>query len=209
MRISLFLLATLATPGLHAQSFEGEIVYQVNYTSKMQGVSNERITNAMGDRDDYYVKNGDYKNVMNGSVFQWQIYRNADNRLYNKMATNSALLWTDGAVNKDSVFNVAVVFGAARILGYSCDEVILYCRSGIQKYFFNAKFGVDSDLFTKHRFGNWAAYLSKAHALPLKFILDNPQYTVESTAVSVKPGHIDPAIFTLPKGALLAPGPEN
>ena len=46
MKVLLFLLAALIAPGLYAQSFEGEIVYQVNYTSKMQDVSNERITNA-------------------------------------------------------------------------------------------------------------------------------------------------------------------
>ena len=211
MKLFLLLATGLLAPGFfYAQSFfEGEVIYQMTYTSKFKNVSNDRIANAMGDRNEYYVKGGDYKTVSNGTIFQWQLYHHDDNRLYNKMTKSNAILWADGGLNTDTVYNSSMVFGAATILGYSCDELILFCRTGTQRYFFSSRFGVDSRLFTRHRFGNYYDFVSRAHALPLKYIIDTPQFTVESTAVAVKPGVLDPGIFALPAGALLSPMPQN
>ncbi|TDX00295.1 hypothetical protein [Dinghuibacter silviterrae] len=205
----LLLAALLAPLPFYAQSFEGEIVYQVTFQSKLPNVSNDRLTNAMGDRSEYYVQNGNYKNVCNGTIFQWQLYRHDENRIYNKMAKANAVLWIDAATNQDTVYNASLVFNAATILGYSCDEVILACKSGVQRYFFSPKLGVDSRLFIRHRFGNYYAFVSKSNALPLKYVIDNDQLVMEGTAVLVKPGPLDPAIFTLPPGAMLSPMPQN
>ena len=192
-----------------AQYFEGEVTYQLTYKSKMKDVSDERMTNAMGDKSEYYVRGGDYKNVGNGTIFQWQLYRHDDNRLYNKMTKTNANLWTDGFSNPDTVYHSAMVFGAATVLGYSCDELILYCRTGTQQYFFSSRFGVDARLFTRHRFGNYYDYISKANAIPLMYILDTKQFTITGKAVLVKPGPLDPEMFALPAGALLSPMPQN
>jgi hypothetical protein len=191
------------------QSFEGKIVYQVTYTSKIKGVTDAQFANAMGDRQEYYIQGGNYKSLMNGSVFQWQLYLHADNKLYNKMSNNPSVLWIDGRKNKDTVFRSAMHFGAATVLGYSCDELVLYCRSGTEKYYFNAGLGVDPGAFSGHLYGNWYVIVSKARALPLKYTIDTPQYSVTATAVSVTPGRLEAALFQLPKGAMLTPSPEN
>jgi hypothetical protein len=208
---SLFLLwIGLAIPLLfYGQAFEGEIVYQTIYTSKMTGVADSRIANAMGDRNEFYVQNGNYKNITNGTVFHWQLYLHADNRLYEQMSNSGAILWVDGMKDKDTVYHSAIRFGAETILGYLCNELTLFCRTGIQKYYFTDKFPADGRLFARHRYGNYADYMSRANAIPLKFIIDTKEFKVESTAVLIKPGHLDTALFTLPPGALLAPGPEN
>lgn len=210
MKPFLFLIAVLAAPRLlYAQNFEGEVVYQLSYTSKIKNITNERMANAMGDRSEYFIRGGDYKTVSNGTIFQWQLYRNQENRLYNKTLQSTAILYAEGESNTDTVFNTSLIFGAATILGYSCDEVVLYCRSGTQRYFFNAAFGVDSELFRHHRYGNWYDYISRAHAVPLKYIVDTPQFIVEATAVQVKQSVLDASFFALPEGALLQPMPKN
>jgi hypothetical protein len=49
-----------------------------------------------------------------------------------------------------------------------------------------------------HKFGNWYTFLSKSNSLPLKSIIDNAQFTVESTATEVKEMKLDKAFFDLP-----------
>src|SRR5687768_52862 len=97
-----FLLFVLAA-NCFSQSFEGQIVYSNTYKSKIPNVSNDQFSSMMGDTQTYMIKGGNYKSSMNGSMMQWQLYRQADNRHYVKMAGSPAILWTDGATNPDEV----------------------------------------------------------------------------------------------------------
>src|SRR6188768_1458034 len=86
-----------------AQNFEGKIVYANVYKSKIPNVTDDQFTTMMGNSQDYFFKDGDYKSVINGTLLQWQLYVNKDNKLYTKMASSPAALWNDGAVNTDEV----------------------------------------------------------------------------------------------------------
>ncbi len=79
-----------------AQTFEGKIVYQNHYISKMGRITNDQLGAAMGTRQEYFLKGARYKSVMNGSFSQWQLYVPAENRLYGKLALSDTLYWTDG-----------------------------------------------------------------------------------------------------------------
>lgn len=194
-----FLLALLFATTSFAQNFEGKIVYQNTYKSKMPNVTDEQLTTMIGSTLEYFIKNGDYKSVANGLSFQWQLYVNKDNKLYSKVANSETLLWNDGATNSDEIIKAEINKGVTEILGYKCDELVLTCKSGIQKYYFNAKFAVDIKLFVNHKFANWYDFLSKSNSLPLKSIIDNEQFTLESVATEVKEMKFDNAFFELPK----------
>lgn len=196
-----FLLASLFTITSFGQTFEGKIVYKNTYKSKMPNVTDEQFTQMMGSTLEYHIKNGNYKSVTNGSFLLWQLYVNKDNKLYNKMANAEPLLWNDGAVNSDEVLKAEVNKGVTDILGYKCDELILTCKSGTQKYYFNTKLSVDTKLFINHKFGNWYDFLSKSNSLPLKSIIDNGQFTLESVATEVKVMKFDNTFFELPANA--------
>ena len=114
------------------------------------------------------------------------------------MANSETLLWNDGATNPDEVLKAELNKGVTEILGYKCDELILTCKSGTQKYYFNSKLSVDPDLFVNHKFGNWYDYLVKSNSLPLKSLVDNGQFSLESTATEVKPMKLDDNFFELP-----------
>ena len=193
-----FLVATLFAVTSFGQTFEGKIVYKNTYKSKMPNVTDEQFTTMMGSTQVYFMKSGDYKSVANGSFFQSQLYVNKDNKLYSKMANSEILQWNDGATNPDEVLKTEVNKGATEILGYKCDELILTCKSGTQKYYFNSKLSVDTKLFVNHKFGNWYEYLLKANSLPLKTIVDNAQFTLESVATEVKGMKLDKTLFDLP-----------
>ena len=193
-----FLFATLFAITSFGQTFEGKIVYKNTYKSKIPNVTDEQFTTMMGSTQEYFIKNGDYKSVANGSFFQWQLYVNKDNKLFSKMANSETLLWNDGATNPDEILKAEVNKGVTEILGYKCDELVLTCKSGIQKYYFNIKLSVDTKLFVNHKFGNWYAFLTKSNSLPLKSIVDNGQFTLESVAIEVKEMNLEKTLFELP-----------
>ena len=49
-----------------AQPFEGKIVYENKYKSKLPNVTDEQLTAMMGSKQDYFVKSGNYKIATNG-----------------------------------------------------------------------------------------------------------------------------------------------
>ncbi|MEO8885943.1 MAG: hypothetical protein ABI367_07755 [Mucilaginibacter sp.] len=206
----LFLTLLLTLSGLlcFAQSFEGEIVYNNTYKSKMPSLTDEKFTAMMGTTQNYYIKDGAYRSETNGTLVQWQIYINPENRLYSKSHNSETVIWNDGAENDDEVISSQLNKGVIELLGYKCDELILNCKSGVQKYYFTSKLPVDYKLFEKHKFGNFAFYLSMAHAIPLKMIVETAQYAVESTATQIKPMKLDNTMFKLPAGVHTAKNPN-
>jgi hypothetical protein len=196
-----FLLATVFAITSFTQTFEGKVIYKTTYKSKMANVTDEQLTGMMGSALEYFIKDGEYKSNANGSFFQWQVFVNKENKVYNKMANSEILIWNDVETNPDEVLKAEMNKNVIEILGYKCDELILTCKSGIQKYYFNTKLSVDTKLFVNHKFGNWYDYLSKSNSLPLKYIIDNAQFTFESIATAIKAMKLDKTLFELPANA--------
>ncbi len=194
-------LAVLVTVIAYAQPFEGQIIYKNTYTSKMAAVADEQFSTMMGTVLEYYIKDGNYKTVSNGSTFQWQLYINADNKIYTKVSNSETILWNDAAVNADSVLQADIKKDVIEILGYMCDELVLTCKTGVQKYYYSSKLAVDPKLFAAHKFGNWYDFVSKSNSIPLKTIIETPQFTMQSVTVEVKPGKLEKTLFELPAGA--------
>src|ERR1700755_2755722 len=93
---------------LFAQTFEGRIVYHNTYTSKIPNVTDELFTSMMGDTQEYFFSVRDYKSVSNGTFLSWQLYINAENKLYTKMANAETLIWNDGASNPDEILKAEI-----------------------------------------------------------------------------------------------------
>lgn len=207
MRKLLTIVMTVMTAAVFGQNFQGKIVYQNTYVSKLPNVSSEQFTSMLGSTQTYIIKDGDYKSSVNGTMFQWQLYINKDNKLYNKFSNSETIFWNDGASNSDEVLKVEVNKGVTEILGYQCDEVVLTCKSGIQKYYFNSNLGVDVSLFEGHLYGNWYEYIKVAKSLPLKSVVDNAQFTMTSLATEVIEMKLDSKEFQLPANAITAKSP--
>jgi hypothetical protein len=191
-----------------AQNFEGKIIYQVSYKSKSPSLTDEQLKALSGSQYDYFIKNGNYKTVVSaGAMLQWQLFLQQDNKLYNKFANSETIFWNDARINQDSVLSFQLNKEVAEVNGYKCDELILTCKSGVQKYYFSTKLKIDPALFSNHKYGNWYDYLSKAGAISLKHIFDLPQFTMESIASEIVPMPLDDAIFTLPANAKTAKSP--
>lgn len=199
-KLLLILTILLSTIVAFGQTFEGKIIYTNSYKSKNPQLTDQQWTSMLGSTQEYFIKDGDYKSITNGTLFQWQHYINKDNKLYSKMSNSETAFWNDGNIQGDEVLNVEINKNMTEILGYKCDEIILACKSGVQKYYFNSKLSVDVKLFSNHKFGNWFDYLSKSNSLPLKSIIETAQFTIVSIANEVKPMKLDRKIFELPIG---------
>ncbi len=197
-KVITIIFAVLTTMTVFGQSFEGKIFYANTYKSKNPKITDQQWTSMMGSTQEYLIKGGDYKSIANGTLVQWQLYINKDNKLYNKMSNSETAFWNDASVQGDEILKVEVNKEVSEILGYKCDEVILTCKSGVQKYYFNSKLSVDTKLFVNHKFGNWFDYLSKSNSLPLKSVMETIQFTMESVATDVKSMKLDIKIFELP-----------
>lgn len=200
-------LTILTVATVYGQTFEGKITYQNTYKSKLPNVTDQQFTSMMGSTQDYIIKGGNYKSSANGTMFLWQLYINSDNKLYSKMSNSETILWNDGAVNTDSVLKVELNKQVADILGYKCDELVLTCKSGVQKYYFNSKLAVDISFYSKHLYGNWYDYLKLAKSLPLKSVIETQQFTLTSIATEVKEMKIDEKELQLPANAKTAKSP--
>lgn len=200
-------LALFSTGVIFGQSFEGKITYRNSYKSKNEKIPDQQWATLMGSTEEYFIKGGSYKSLFNGTLVQWQLYNNGENRLYNKLSNSETILWSDAGANSDSVLKVELNKGVAEILGYRCDELILTCRSGVQKFYYSPKIGVDPSLYARHTLMNWSYYLLQAHALPLKTIVSGEQFELEQTAVAISPARLDNTIFRLPEGTKTVKSP--
>jgi hypothetical protein len=201
------LLILFSATTTFGQSFEGKVIYKHSYKSKSPGLRDDQLLTMMGSTEDYFIKGGAYKAVTNGTMMQWTLYSNTDNKVYSKLSNSETVFWTDGSVNTDAVLKSELNKGVVTLLGYPCDELILTCRSGIQKYYFNQKIPVSLSLYTAHKYGNWYDYLSQAHALPLKTIISNAQFEMEETAIEVTPMKLEAQFFKLPENVKTAKSP--
>jgi hypothetical protein len=207
MKGTLTLLLLCIAGIAYGQRFEGRIIYHNTYTTKLANVTTDEWNDNMGSMEEYLIGDSDYKVTTNGRLFEWQLYNNRANKIYTKMANTEYIYWNDAGVDEDSVLQVQVNKSDTVVLGYKCDELILTCSTGIQKYYFNSKLGISAKLFAKHKFGNWNQYLTIANAVPLETIIDNEQFTMVSVAVEIKSTHIDKKEFTLPEDAKTVQSP--
>lgn len=204
--IAAFILLTSLT--VFGQTpFEGKIVYQNTFKTKNSQIKDEQWLAMFGSTQEFYAKGSNYKSVSNGTLLLWQIYSAKENKIYTKMGNSPSIYWNDAGVNTDTILKFELKKAAAVILGYTCDELTLTCKSGIQKYYFNSKLSVDPKLYAAHTYGNFAYYLSKSKSWPLKSYIETDQFILTSTATEVKAMVVDINIFKLPAGVKIEKSP--
>ena len=107
-----------------AQNFEGKVIYKNDYKSKVPNMTSEQFNAMTGTTEAYFIKGGNYKSILNGKLFQWQLYINKDNELYNKMSNSATIFWNDGSVRMDEVVKAEIKRDVLDVLGHRCDELV-------------------------------------------------------------------------------------
>jgi hypothetical protein len=198
MKIVCFFAAfVLVAVVCHGQPFEGEIVYANSYTSKSPGLTDDRLRALLGDRQEYYIKGSKYRSVTNGGIVELQVYDPQTNRVYNQRPGNDTLYWIDAAANPDVVVSWAIRRNADTVLGIPCDQIVIKTNNGSQTVCYSSRYRVDTVGFRRHRFGNWDLVTSKCGAMPLKSIVENGQFRMESVATAIKPMVLADSVFAI------------
>lgn len=200
MRIVIITLLLLVTATADGQYFEGKVVYETAFKSKTADLTLEQITAEMGTKQEYYIKGGSYRSVMYGSDIEWALYVSSENRLYSKFADKDVLIWADAGSNSNKIKSIKINKSVTDILGYRCDEAILETNTGIEKYYFSSEIGIDPSLYVRHKLGNWYDLIKATRSLPLKSVIEYPQFTYISMATEITPRKLNQEDFELPKG---------
>jgi hypothetical protein len=202
------LLVLISLQSAYGQDFEGKMTYRNTFKSRIAGMTDEQLTAFMGTTQEYFTNGHDYKSMTKGSPLLWQLYINSENKLYNKPVNAESAIWIDGASNTDEVLKAEINKGVTEVLGYRCDELILTCKSGIQKYYYSPEFKANPELFMKHKYGNYYYVLSRTHALPLKLVVETAQFSMESIVQEIKPMKLENSVFELPANLKLVKSPD-
>ncbi|MCP2042072.1 hypothetical protein L1278_000095 [Pontibacter sp. HSC-36F09] len=63
-------------------------------------------------------------------------------------------------MNNDELLKAEITKNMIEVSGYKCRELILTCKSGIQKHYFTSKLPVDPAIFKNYRWGNFHEILA-------------------------------------------------
>lgn len=190
---------------IHSQSFEGMLVYSVNYKSKSPDVTSEQLNSLMGTKQWYAIKGGNYKSVFNGNFIKLHIYRGDENKSYSLTAKSDILYYEDYSENKDKALSYEIKKNQDTIMGVPCDLIIVKAEKSKTSYYFNSSYKVNPELFKGHNYGNWYYMVSKTKALPLKTIMETEQFIMTSIATEVKPMQLKDNVFEIQNKAKIAP----
>jgi hypothetical protein len=181
----------------HAQNFEGEIVYRNQFTSKMKNFTDEQLGTMIGTKQEYFIREGNYKSFLNGQSITMQLYDYKNNRIYNRTPKSDTLYWFDASTNTDEVISFEINKNKEKIMGNQCDAIIIKTKTGTTTIFYSSRYKVDSKIYENHHYSNWAFYVGKAKALPLKTIIETNNFRMESTATEIKPLELGTDYFNL------------
>lgn len=182
---------------VNAQNFEGEVVYSNLFTSKIQNFTDEQLGTMIGTKQEYFIKDGNYKSFLNGQSVTMQLYDYKTNRLYTKTPKTDTLYWFDASINTDEVTSFEIKKNAEKILGNECDAIIMKTKTGTTTIFYTTQFKVDDKAYVNHNYSNWAFFTSKTGALPLKTIVETNQFKMVSTATEIKPMKLGEEYFNI------------
>jgi hypothetical protein len=200
MKNLLIVLLIALYANVQAQNFEGKIVYKNSLVSKIPQLTDAQLTGLMGDRQEYYIKNANYKSVLNGTYSQMQVFKPGENRIYHKLSLSDTLYWIDAGKENDPVISHSVERQKETILGYLCDVIHIQTQNGTISYYFNEKLKIDPELFKDHRYMNYGFIVQLAKALPLKAVTETKQFTMVSTATEITPEKLEDSFFAIPSG---------
>ncbi len=94
--------------------------------------------------------------------------------LYNLFTTSDTLYYKTANFNKDPAIKYVLNKSVEDVLGKHCNEMIIYSKQTILKYYFNEEYFIDPNLFNGHSYGNWHYALQQTKSLPLKIIVETP-----------------------------------
>ena len=204
---------------LFGQSFEGTLVYGVNFEfhisdqmAKM-GVTQEMMKERMKqdgastDSIKMCFKQGDYITYTNFNPQSWSIYKQQNNKLYSFQAGEASDICTVTDVSIDTEFKLTGIKPEikkldtlAEVNGMKCEIVRIKWKSGTYDYYYTKSFlKTEAKSFENHHYDGWAEFLAISNTLPVKIVKTVKGLTVVTlTLIRTKEEKIDSTLFNIP-----------
>ncbi|MES2394417.1 MAG: hypothetical protein V4549_00335 [Bacteroidota bacterium] len=193
------------------QFFEGKITYDIKIISKFPKIiSDEILSSKFGTIEEYYIQNGNYKSVFNGTDIKMQMYLSKENKIYTQYKDSVAsFYWMFANSFNDTIKEIFTINSSeTKVLDVDCKIISMNTKSGTAyAYCYNEKYSVNVDLFKNHLYDNWYSYLYIAKSLPLMIEIDNYFFKAIYTAKEIKEQKIVDNFFDIPQSIILIKSP--
>ena len=141
MRIIIFIaIYILSISTSLGQNFEGKIIYSNTCISNFPQITSESLSSLTGSKQEFIIKEGNYKSITNGTFFDWQLYINKSGKFYTKVTSSETTYCIDDKKQhkEDEVISLKLNKNVTKILDYDCDELIVEYNRKVEKYYFNS-----------------------------------------------------------------------
>lgn len=193
------LISTIAL-SQNNDSFEGIIIYENFFKSKIDSIKDSDFENAYGKQTKYMIsKNGDYINLFKGSYITIQLFKNEQNKIYTALNGNDTIVYNK---TNDKTYHEPISISKTDneeiCLDKLCNEIVFNTSGAKYKYYYNTDYFVDPKLYTDHYLGNWNQIINLTQSFPIKVILETDSFIMTSVAINIKEGSINQNLFNLP-----------
>lgn len=208
--IMILILISFDTFSQDKESFEGIIIYENIFESKVDSISSSHFENAYGKQTKYVLdKNGDYINLYKGSYITIQLFKKKDDIIYTVLTGRDTIFYNKTTEKIDDISNIKQTKKQISVLDKNCDEITYETSTTKYKYYYSNEFFIDPKLYSNHYLGNWNKIVEITKSFPMKVILETDYFIMTSTAISVKKGTVEKRLFSLPPNIPVSKAKEN
>ncbi len=184
------------------QSFEGVIRYQHAIESCSPRYPLGMLKSTVDTASTYYYRSGNYKWVNESALFAEDLYLAAENRNYFKVGGGD-VYYGEGSEQNEDILGYSMKENQERILGYRCDLLDLVTRSRkdhsivYRSIWYSPQIRIDSSAFSKLQYLSHDFIASKTHSIPLRIVMQNPEFSITWEAVSVEFQELNDSLFLM------------
>ncbi|MEQ8526093.1 hypothetical protein [Gracilimonas sp.] len=183
------MIFTFFSSSIFAQSnsFTGKILYEYSFQKPdTKEDITDRLAPELGYEQHYFINSKNYKAYDENGNFV-QSYNSETNKYYFLDPLTDQIMVINGSIKTSQNVKVTYLDDIEVIMGKKCKKLIVKTERQETIYYYSEEIRVNPEPFLNHHFGDWSYYMEASNgALPLKYVVENEQYTWISTAKEIE-----------------------
>ena len=208
-KLILMLSCVLSSTMFFTQDFEGFIKYKIDYYTRDNEYSIEYLEKEFGTKCTFYVKNGFFLDISNGSFGKHQLFRNDQQKLYyygNNKSRVDTLFYTSSHCDDTIDYTYKIYRQSEVILGIMCDKLIEKSEYSTKTFFYSTEHSLNPDFFKNYTKLNSYERIKLMKSICLKLIYEHYNMDMVLTACKIKEKKLRKSVFQIPKYNVLVEG---
>ncbi len=177
-------------------AFTGKIIYEYQFLDPSTGRDiTAMLKEYFGEEQHYFINAENYKSLDEEGGLK-QLYNSDTNQYYALNPTTGAIEATDAGVSTSTMVEIIHHDETITILGREFKKVTVATEDDKTVYYYDPSLRVDPKPFSKHKFGNWDAYLNATNgAIALRYDIVASQFIMIVKATSIEKMTLENAEF--------------